>query len=346
MMESLSYLHHAVTYETEHDSPELETGENQRSLPWKKWGAVVLGVSVGLLGISQRALAGGTSLALLQQGDRSTAVKNIQEKLNQLGYLDTQPTGYFGELTQNAVTQLQKDRGVIADGIVGPTTQALLQPVAASPAPQKTTSDILKSGDRSEAVQSLQQQLTDLGVYSGPITGYFGPKTQAAVRHFQHTQGLTVDGIVGEKTQTAMLAAIAPPPASDPPATPSRPSLPPLTQGSQGQRVSLLQQRLQVLGYLQTPPSGTFDEPTQQALQAFQTDQKLTPDGILGNQTRLALETAVSPAKVQDLQKRLQTGGFYTGPIDGVWGKQTQAALKAAQQVYGVSAADIFQGNY
>ncbi|MDB9313444.1 peptidoglycan-binding protein [Spirulina sp. CS-785/01] len=343
MMESLSYLHHAVAYETAYESPEIEAGETRDSLPWKKWGAVVLGVSVGLLGLNQQALAGAGSLSLLQPGDRSTAVKAVQEKLNQLGYLNAQPTGYFGKLTQKAVTQLQKDRGVMADGIVGPTTHSLLQPQAVEPTLQ-AASTVLKTGDRGEAIRTLQHQLTRLGAYSGPISGYFGPQTQAAVRHFQQAQGLIVDGMVGEHTQTALNQAQ--PPRSDSATAPPPRPLPPLTQGSQGERVSRLEQRLRVLGYLQTSPDSNFDQQTKQAVMAFQQAQGLTSDGVVGKKTQGALDATFSPQQVKAVQKRLQTAGFYTGPIDGIWGKQTQAAVETAKEVYGVTARDVFRGSY
>lgn len=37
-------------------------------------------------------------------------------------------------------------------------------------------------------------------------------------------------------------------------------------------------------------------------------------------------------AEVRDTQMRLQAAGFYNGPIDGVWGPETQAAVERYQQ--------------
>ena len=52
-----------------------------------------------------------------------------------------------------------------------------------------------------EAVNSIQQRLAELG-YSevGSIDGTFGPKTESAVKAFQHDQKIDEDGIVGEIT--------------------------------------------------------------------------------------------------------------------------------------------------
>lgn len=43
----------------------------------------------------------------------------------------------------------------------------------------------LKVGTQNEDVKKLQEVLTNEGIYSGPITGYFGPLTKAAVIKFQ-----------------------------------------------------------------------------------------------------------------------------------------------------------------
>ena len=57
---------------------------------------------------------------------------------------------------------------------------------------------------RGPDVASLQQQLASRGFNPGPIDGFNGPKTKAAVRAFQQANGLTVDGIVGPQTMAAL----------------------------------------------------------------------------------------------------------------------------------------------
>lgn len=63
----------------------------------------------------------------------------------------------------------------------------------------------VKRGCMGGAVRRLQTWLNDL--QGGDLLaedGDFGPATDAAVRAFQATQGLTVDGIVGQKTWAAL----------------------------------------------------------------------------------------------------------------------------------------------
>ncbi len=59
----------------------------------------------------------------------------------------------------------------------------------------------LTFGTRSSQVTELQNFLTEAGVYSGPITGFFGPLTLAAVKRYQAQQGLPQTGFVGPLTR-------------------------------------------------------------------------------------------------------------------------------------------------
>ena len=60
--------------------------------------------------------------------------------------------------------------------------------------------ELLRNGSRGEEVRELQQKLSDAGFDPGPIDGIFGSKTDVAVRKFQESKGITVDGIVGPMT--------------------------------------------------------------------------------------------------------------------------------------------------
>jgi L,D-transpeptidase ErfK/SrfK len=55
-------------------------------------------------------------------------------------------------------------------------------------------------------IETLQQMLQRLGYYKGSITGSFDIVTENAVRAFQSTRGLAVDGIVGPQTAVAIQA--------------------------------------------------------------------------------------------------------------------------------------------
>ena len=61
-----------------------------------------------------------------------------------------------------------------------------------------------KYGSIGNEVTQIQTKLKRWGYYKGSIDGIYGSQTQAAVRYFQSKNGLTVDGIAGEKTLAAM----------------------------------------------------------------------------------------------------------------------------------------------
>lgn len=74
-------------------------------------------------------------------------------------------------------------------------------PVPPTPAPTPPT---LRRGATGGDVRTLQQALTRHGFPAAP-DGQFGPKTEAAVRAFQRSRRLTVDGVVGPQTWRALL---------------------------------------------------------------------------------------------------------------------------------------------
>jgi peptidoglycan hydrolase-like protein with peptidoglycan-binding domain len=64
-------------------------------------------------------------------GDRGPAVRDLQAALAALGLYGSAPDASFGEGTGAAVSAFQRDRGLVVDGVAGPTTvTALLDAVA------------------------------------------------------------------------------------------------------------------------------------------------------------------------------------------------------------------------
>jgi peptidoglycan hydrolase-like protein with peptidoglycan-binding domain len=97
--------------------------------------------------------------------------------------------------------------GALAAFTVGPTAslasgQTTVNPSVANPEPATTTehSIVLISGSEGRQVRLLQQALGNVRV-----DGVFGPETEEAVRTFQASKGLTVDGVVGSLTSAALV---------------------------------------------------------------------------------------------------------------------------------------------
>lgn len=64
----------------------------------------------------------------------------------------------------------------------------------------KTVAVLSKLGSRGDEVRRIQTKLKQLGYYKGAVDGIYGTLTRSAVKAFQKSCGLTVDGIAGPKT--------------------------------------------------------------------------------------------------------------------------------------------------
>ncbi|MDO4267104.1 MAG: peptidoglycan-binding protein [Eubacteriales bacterium] len=104
---------------------------------------------------SDTAVPNGLSL-----GDSGENITRVQSMLAKLGYLSSaNATGYYGEITENAVKSFQRTNGLSADGTVGAQTMAKLTSSDAKKAPagSRTTSGGTSgrgnSGNRTQTAQ-------------------------------------------------------------------------------------------------------------------------------------------------------------------------------------------------
>src|SRR3954452_19264713 len=65
----------------------------------------------------------------------------------------------------------------------------------------------IRQGDKEHPVMTLQHLLRARG-HAVAVDGIFGPLTDKAVRDFQKQKNLSVDGIVGPKTWTALIITV------------------------------------------------------------------------------------------------------------------------------------------
>lgn len=208
--------------------------------------------------------------------------------------------------------------------------------------------NLLQRGDEGEDVKSLQERLRVAGFYYGNSTGIYGPITEDAVKRFQEAYKLTVDGVVGPATQRRL------PPTGvgyGEDTTKQGISQDKLRLGHSGEAVRVLQEQLIKAGYLQGEPNGYFGPYTADAVKRFQANNYLAASGIAGPTTRSKLHDLVSPSSKSDfdtleIQRRLQSRGFYKGDLNGVMGNETKEAIKRAQEFYGVSLSDVRSGRF
>jgi peptidoglycan hydrolase-like protein with peptidoglycan-binding domain len=129
----------------------------------------------------------------LKRGSEGQDVKDLQEALIELDFKPGEVDGVFGVFTESAVKSFQNWAQTVTDGIVGPATWARLDDADRS-------DPTLRDGSTGVAVRGLQRRLIDAGYDIDEIDGRFGSQTEAAVRAFQESSELEIDGIVGPQT--------------------------------------------------------------------------------------------------------------------------------------------------
>lgn len=221
------------------------------------------------------------------------------------------------------------------------------EPTSPSPNPTSPpTNAVLSRGNRGQKVEVLQNKLIRLGFMTeaqkqtGP--GIFGPRTEAAVKKFQKSVGISQTGRYDAATNQSM----------------NRILNGKLRRGETGRAVGILQDRLIRLGLMteaqkQTGP-GIFGPKTENSVKKFQQSVGLSTSGQYDTATRQAMDKIISGKVkrgirgdiVRGLQKDLVRLGYMTqtqvktGP--GIFGPQTEAALKRFQGDHGISRTGIY----
>lgn len=145
-----------------------------------------------------------------------------------------------------------------------------------------------------EYVRWVQSALNQAEGLRLPVDGVMSQATRSALRAFQSRQGLPVDGIAGPDTEEALRRARGSRTAEEP----------------------------------GTAAGGSdSDDSTAGELFEFETLELEAP--ATGRPT---LRKGSRGGAVRDLQQRLAQAGFSPGPIDGVFGSQTDRAVRAFQQ--------------
>jgi branched-chain amino acid transport system substrate-binding protein len=153
-------------------------------------------------------------------------VTRLQQVLTVLGYYDGPIDGIYSEAVTAAVGALQADLGVPVTGVYDEATDAALR---------------ARHGDITallgDSIAGIQQMLTDLGFYTGPIDGVYSAETVEAIRGLQRELGVPETGILDAATLRAayergLTTGTTPPPeppTTEPPATEPPSTEPPAT---------------------------------------------------------------------------------------------------------------------
>jgi peptidoglycan hydrolase-like protein with peptidoglycan-binding domain len=190
-----------------------------------------------------------------------------------------------------------------------------------------------------------------------PITGIYDAATAQAVRRIQAYFGLAVDGVAGPDTYFVFGQGVGPHVTYGGPVYGSRS----LSEGMSGGDVRILQNRLAMFApYAQLlggPPNGVFGPSTAAAVRAFKKDAisngdtGLPDNAVVGSGAfdatwiytfaggrGLLAGSGRNGYDVAFLQVLLGRLGLYTGPVDGIYGPTTVAAVVAFQRSQGIVA--------
>ncbi|WP_096437545.1 peptidoglycan-binding protein [Alteribacter populi] len=235
----------------------------------------------------------------------------------------------------------------------------------------------LHFGMSNDDVKALQETLKEKGFFDyHTATGNYLEITRKAVTDFQKANGLTADGIAGPKTFGALKDGNASSESSNDGSSDSNSKAVPdthlLRQGTSGNAVTLLQEKLNDLGYLSASPTGNFGSQTKEAVTAYQKAHSLQIDGIAGPQTigrinegnskKHSPETPSSSessssgnesssgnsssslpssgilrfndrnTSVGALQEHLKKHGFYDHSVTNIYGTKTRDAVRKFQK--------------
>ncbi|ARK32204.1 N-acetylmuramoyl-L-alanine amidase [Halalkalibacter krulwichiae] len=137
---------------------------------------------------------------VLRNGVYHQDVVQLKVDLGKLGYsVPGNTTTFFGSQTEAQVKAFQNDHNLVATGVADALTLQTIQ--AATSAPPSSTPSLLRLGDRHDAVIELKEDLDKVGfTVPGNTTTYFGSNTEAQVKAFQRSYGLSADGIAGPAT--------------------------------------------------------------------------------------------------------------------------------------------------
>ena len=149
---------------------------------------------------------------------------------------------------------------------------------AARPSPAETSRSgaVIIPRTPGEIITDIQRELLRRGYYEGPVDGFYGPKTDAAIREFEHLAALKASA---EPSETLLQSMRQASPTLSKLSTAQGPSArtsePAQEQTAPAARVIAMQRALSEYGYGQIKATGVVDADTQRAIEKFELDRNL-----------------------------------------------------------------------
>ena len=165
-----------------------------------------------------------SQFTLLKENDDYPTVSQLQNRLMELGYLDSdEPTTVYNAATTVAVSLFQRTINEPMDGVATGELQEHLFSTEAKPYE-------LKLGDSGTDVESMQSRLNELGYYDDKINGYFGVATEEALLAFQKKNQISEDNVFNVEDRDLLYSPGARPKIDPTPTPTPKPTPKPTTK--------------------------------------------------------------------------------------------------------------------
>ncbi len=143
---------------------------------------------------------------MINPGDRGDVVTVVTNTLHRLGFLPA-VTDVFTKEVEIALRAFQQERGLTISGIANEITLGALEE-ARWKLGDRTL--FFNNGEgqllmRGDDVATLQNRLIDMGFDAGRVDGIYGLRLANAVKEFQKSSGVMVDGVCGPVTVIALM---------------------------------------------------------------------------------------------------------------------------------------------
>ena len=275
--------------------------------------------------------------APLQKGTEHQLVTTIQSQLMKLGFMEEdKATSFYGDSTADAIKKFERQVGLDTDGICSLKVFSLLMDKSAPTYEVKRK----QSGDD---IKILQQQLYELNylLYEDDVNGYFGPKTENAVKEMQKNNALPQTGTIDLTTYNFLynenVKAYT------------------INKKSSPDIILKYQLRLRELGYYFGLCNGVYGDDFKTAVAEYQLNNSQSADGLIGPPTKFSLDSKYARPftlsfrqrnkYVKVIQGRLVELNYLEPKyITGFYSERTVQAVATFQKKNGLEVTGIING--
>lgn len=207
----------------------------------------------------------------------------------------------------------------------------------------------LMPGMSGNEVTELQNHLVGAGYLARTVDGDYGSTTREAVALFQKDHGIHVTGMADDSTSERIKEAVGKGYRNGGGIV--------YAKGNRGSAIAEMQEKLQEAGCLEGTADGVYGTDTYEAVRKYQMDRGIPVSGAIDEMTYSSLmeqegeadsQRSYGPyvyargdhgAEIETLQKKLQSMGYLDDIADGIYGENTEEAVRKFQKEHGLSVS-------